>query len=1462
MAPEQTILFTVLPRGIAVDADRLPVSVYVAPRLTGGDYLGVFDDWLKWTHKLKQNGLNLTFQCGAKHKTLPIDRQPLRPDLWEQLFHEDTLVRSHTFDDYTDRPILSYSMRQALSALKAIYQEASLSLALPDQPGQLGKERQTNRSRLHDLIEGMEVNWNGREAKSWREAVRIRKGSKNSIALQQALSGPLDQEGLIIAQPDATAKKRIAVPFAVFHHMPTPSYKDHPIADDLDTENLLDFHQALSALNSYPELMRALGLVFDLELPREFVTETGPNPFGTLSIDQVKPGWSWSLVTHTTPLATAYIHQQLGQHRFFLTAPRFLSGQESPITILGLLNLDPNQFGLAQVDVDGGMHKTIMLAETFNPPPGHNLDPDARPGPAPHPEVFDPGATLPALRSGGFSLFADRRALQLLDTLLQGKAFNDALVNNGQQARPFFAEDLARGYRIDIWDSRTQDWHSLHLRNGAYQVGDLAYTPDVEPEEGFIQSAATQPAPGAEPETDDLYLHEAIARWAGWSLSAPMPSKHLSRYPNPKDAVPRDDEPDKFAEDQPDTPFKLTGRFKVAPNSLPRLSFGVRYRLRARAVDLAGNGLKVDDPLADLLAGSFALPLDPGGFTYLRYEPVAAPLVVLRDPAGVTTPGSAVDRLVIRTFNADPSQDTVLADTSAADRHILPPRTTVEMGERLGMFDDASGKLKSDPTTWQLISKRDAGELHSASIKIAGKTDDYPLEPSDRIDELPYLPDPLSGGAALRDLPGTPSETTGSAAPGAGPADSVKYIQLSDPNPRPGSATLISFNGETDWQKMVGFRLVLSEPQPGQTDMRPSWDPVNRALTVYLPKGQVAVTPLSSHLSVEDLKLMGIWQWLRQYIELVTIFQPRPQYLQPGTAVDQIAHILQRAVEGGHWMLTPPRLLTLVHAVQQPVGRPRFQPLDVEYQSRYEGSNPLQTAPDRGRKDPAELAAVTAWRRPGETDAYLLGALAVHAASTGKIDLQADWQDPVDDLSQKTWTLTNQSVHVDELRLPTLSEGYLTASGKDGRQNGYYDPEHDQVAFVRSGDWTGTPGGKMLTFHDAAPRHLFNDTRRHVVRYTAVATTRFQEYFPTDQAGGFTRSSDPLVVDVPASARPLAPDVAYVLPTFGWERQTETNLKRSVRFGGGLRVYLQRPWFSSGEGELLGVALWNPSNGILDAAQRDKYKAFFTQWGMDPIWQTGDLSGAPDIHNFPDAFALDQRVSLEESTAHMNGQPGRVDVVGFEPQFDESRGLWFADLTINTFSETYMPFIRLALVRYQPHALADARISRVVLANFAQLTPDRSAMVTADPYHPQVLRVTVSGVSPRGPQPVEHGEPKPAVIPARPTQIQVRVQKRTPAIQSDLGWQDVGTDVAVVQPNWDGPVVGQPDLALWTGAVIFTKPVKADEFRLVITEHEFVSADYSLVTPSRGKLARQKATAPSRIIYSEIFPLDSALIQA
>jgi hypothetical protein len=1444
MAATQTVLFTVVPRGISVNPDTLPVSVFVSPRLVGENNLGAFPDWVNWTSQLKELGLVLTFHSGTRHVDVPIDTAPLQPNLWAALFNRETLVRSRTFDDYSKHGIISFSMRESLSALKAVYQEAGVVLALPARSGDEQEAgRGGNRRALSNLIDGLDVHWDRDRAKRWRQVVRHRNSSVGTtFSPSHALNGPLDGEGLITTTRNPAAFQGVAVPFAVYHHMPTP---DREIAGDVAIDpNAFDFHQALSSLESHPELLRALGLIFDVSLPKDFLSETAIGSFNRVSVE--KTSFSWRVPTKSPPLETAYCYFAAGPNHFFLTASRTMAPGSAPAQVIGLLNLDPERFGLAQVDVDGGMHKAIMLAETWsNPDPERNLDAGVTPEQAPHPEVYDPEATLPSLRSGGLQLYTDGRGLHVLDSIQQSKAFNDALEAGGAQPRPFFSEDLVRGYRLDVWDSATSTWHSLHQRTGDYEIGEERIPFHTKMEEGFQQLAVTQPAPGADPADKDLYVHEAIARWTGWSLSAPMPGKALSRFGDPDKAVPPDgDDPD-YRTDEAITPYKVRATYKVIPASLPRLKFGRRYRIRARTVDLAGNSMQLGEPLAEALAAVMALPRDPDGFTYMRYEPVAAPLVVIRDELAVTSPGSAVDRLVIRTFNAHPSQDDVPAILTAGDRHILPPRTSVEMAERLGMFDDAAGKLKSDAVTYQLAADRDAAELPHAAIEVAGKTDNYPIITDESTPALPYLPDPLSRGAALRDLPGSTTFSIGSATPGAGAAAPIDYQVLDDPNPRPGSASLIGFNPSGDWQQTTGFRLVLSEPQPSATDMRPLWDPAGRVLTIFLPKGQTTVTPLSSFVAINDLKLMGMWQWLREFIDRATILGAQPEQLLPGFPVDQIAYVLQRAVEGGHWMLTPPRLLALVHAVQQPIGTPLFTALHVDHEDLSYDQNPLQTARLRGRPDPAELGAISAWRLPGGTDAFLMGALKIHGASTTQVDLFAEWIDPVDDPKAPGPDQTQSKGHVDSLPLPRLSEGYLRAPGKDYRTVGYYDPEHDQIAMVRSGDRASWASTYDLVFAQAAPRHLLNDTKRHRVSYTATAASRFREYFPQDQNLDFTRSSLPVLVDVPASARPLAPEVVYVVPTFGWQRQTDTNLKRSVRFGGGLRVYLERGWYSSGEGELLGVALWSSANGILDEHQRDKFKPFITQWGMDPIWQTANLSYVPGISNFPDAVESDFGVSLEESSAAKSPtEPGRVDVVGFMPQFDETRKLWFADLTVNL-GQTYSPFIRLVLVRYQPHALDDARISRAVLAGFSQLTPDRAATVTADPHHPRTLRVTVSGVAPRGPRPEGPGEPRPA----RPTHVEVHVQQRSSA-GGDLVWDDVPAAVATVTQLYEGPGLNQADLGLWFGAVTFSATPGPGQFRLLVEEFEYISANYTA----------QGRQAPGRLIYAETFDVDSALV--
>lgn len=1463
----QKIQFTVMPRGISLDAATAPVSVYVSPRLYEDDRLGAFPDWLTWTRNLQDQGLALTFRAGARTLTLPVDTAPLRPDLWEQMFNAKTFVRSHTFDDYTRRAIFTYPLRYALSMIKTIYQKAGVVLALPDR-GEGDDERQggsQNRRLLNGLLTGLQENWDDKLGLRWRNELR-------DLGVEHLASfyAPLYTQDNIGADgtfnpipPDADLpyRKQMLMQHAVFRHIPPgKSLKDNPP----DFDKLIDFHQALSSLNSYPALLRALGLVFDFDLPDKFV-DPAPSDLGRLGVSDV-PKHAWRLghteVPPQLPIwETAYVYLRDSAHhtRWFATAPSVLGDAAPELESFGLLNLDPLRYGLAQVDVDGSLHKNIILAETWQK--------GQSPAPGDHPEVFDPSATLPALRSGGLSLFADGRALKLLTTFQQQKEFDDAFEKNQPTKRPFYAEDLIHGYRLDIWDSLTLKWHSLHWRKSKYDIGALSFEPNEKgkkpgEEEGFTQLAATQAAPDpAKPTPDDLYLHEAVARWAGWSLSVPMPGKPLSSDPDPDKAL-HNPNPN-----EPATPFKMQTHYHPVKGSLPALRFGRRYRLRARVVDICGNSLGLDEPVTDFLTGlGFALPPDPEGFVYLRYEPVTAPVLVVRDEHALTDPGSQIDRLVIRTYNADPSKDSLAADLTGNERHLVPPRTSVELAERLGMFDDPSGKLVDSQPMYDLISARDKGDLPQVDITVSGKKQSFPLIAGDRV-AIPYLPDVLSRGAAFRDLPGAPEASVGSVDNPDDPTGKVKYTLLGDPNPRPGSATLVSFGGADDWTKMASFRLALDESGPALR--APEWDGSTHKLTVFLPKGTTTVTALSSYMQTDDLKRMGVWQWLREFIDRITVDQPAVDFLQVGAPLDAIDHILQRTVEGGHWMLNPPRLVTLVHAVQQPLGAPAFAEITVQHQpygdpSRYpydETVNPdstvLQTEPEKAPTAETELAPITAWRKPGSIEAFLMGGLAVHAASTSRVDLHAEWQDPVDDISKPRHNGDNNveshSGQVDTIPLNSTTGG-LIATGPDlnARQVAYYVPGRDLLCFVRNGDELGNlpshePSWDQTIDVDAAPRHHLNDTRHHRITYTAISTSRFVDYFPADQAGGFTRTSAPVIVDVPASTRPDAPQIAYIVPTFGWQRQTQTNLKRSVRFGGGLRVYLERPWFSSGEGELLGVTTFDYlSNSSFD---RDRWKSYATQWGGDPIWKTPGLNRLPQTENFPDAEATQVALSLDAPA------PGRVNVAGFPVEFDEERQLWFADLTINTESLTYAPFVRLALVRYQPHALPDAMLSRVVIADFAQLTPERSAIVTADPYHSHRLSVTVSGVAPKGPLPeIVGGQTDDQVN--KPTLITVTVQQREPSIQGELGWVDVPDGVATIA---DLTGSAKSDLIRWTGTVDFVNAVEPGKYRILIREFEYISANYVVTEPAPPN-ARPHHFHPKRLIYAETMQVDSALI--
>ena len=79
----------------------------------------------------------------------------------------------------------------------------------------------------------------------------------------------------------------------------------------------------------------------------------------------------------------------------------------------------------------------------------------------------------------------------------------------------------------------------------------------------------------------------------------------------------------------------------------------------------------------------------------------------------------------------------------------------------------------------------------------------------------------------------------------------------------------------------------------------------------------------------------------------------------------------------------------------------------------------------------------------------------------------------------------------------------------------------------------------------------------------------------------------------------------------------------------------------------------------------------------------------------------------------------------FTPRFDVDHETWFCDVEIVA-GMAPEPFMRLGLVRYQPYAPAELRVSEPVV-EWLQIPQQRTVAVSVDPNEPRRIRVNVSG---------------------------------------------------------------------------------------------------------------------------------------
>ncbi|MGI8573778.1 MAG: hypothetical protein ACR2MA_00220 [Egibacteraceae bacterium] len=1371
MTIAQVIQWIALPDGAHGDGTTLRLSVFVAPRLRTdeADTLAPFTDFLDWPARLRDPetafAVELSDPGGAAAPTTAaatVASDPPDSALWQALFDVTTPVRPFTFDDYADRPFVTYSVGAVQNTLRRAY--AAAALAAPDALPRTRAAADRDGERPADLVRILSELLGLRGGRLYEgvadgdeldERIAGLLAAARSDAARRRGNPALRGGPLLEPLPSDGSTSRDFERALLFHRRPgepvdLPADRDAAVAHFAAG---VDAHQMFSALGDHPALLRRLGLVFDLDVAADDVPEAFVSAPLTL---RVVPTWSTSLDpgqhVDVAPW-TAYAHQRVADETFFAAAPRTpnpAAPSDAPPT--GLMGLPEDEFSLTQIDVDGAALKVLNLVATVD-----RVAARATPDEWPLGESGEAG--LPTLRTGGLALLHSDRAGDLQQRFGRSLQLNGALEAGVPPV--FHAEDLTRGYRLDIRDSTAQRWLSAHERVATYEVADFAPTIDAVRDEGAFQvSLAEPPTPfGGQPDPNaEVYVHEALVSWDGWSLAAARPGKSISADPR----APAEGEPDTQPQrvvNEPLTTMGLSVQTRARAGTLPRLRFGRAYRVRVRTVDLAGNGPTPAEADRHLDLAATDTPVVPAtdAFAFLRFEPVPPPALVPRARYGE---GQSLLRMVVRS-DADRTVDQYTEEFNASelvaggghdlyqahdDRHVAPPKAALQLIELHGCLDDVVGSDGAEPDGARraalqaayALAAREAGSLDDPSLpgaEVVELRDDseprqrYVVHPEAQL-TLPYLPDPLATGAMFFGLPGQPE-------------DKPFHVDVTGPT----------------WHEAMPFLFRLVEgAQP------PQWDGATRALTVSLPQAATASFRVASVFG-GDLGESGMFQWC-----LETLPDPSP--------------VIEAAEANRCWLLTPWHNGELVHAVQRPLTQPTFDVLEVQ-------------------------------RDRDAINAELFGLVVVHAPSTDKVDLMAAWSESVDDPARPG--PERRDAHAAVFALP-LAVAATESADIDPHEIPFSLRDRDETALLSFS--TVIAGSRGL----AAPTaHTFGDTRHRRVAYRIVATTPFREYFPaewTAQPELLSQTSESVALDVPSSAPPASPDVRVVVPTQGWEID-EPDVRR--RRGGGLRVYLGRPWFSSGDGELLGVVL-----GGSPLSPSSSTYPFVTLLGRDPV-----RAGAPvelaSVAAFRNATTVADRVRLLEVT-------DLVTVVGFQPVYDARTRRWFCDIDLDT-AHAYFPFVRLALVRYQPHALSDCHTSSVILADIVQTLADRTLTIVRDASTPDTVQLSVTGPSYtaiRGPNGVRTDDP----ALGRVTAV---IERRDPAIAEDLlAWRAVnGTEVELARRLDDS-------IATWTGNVVIGQEGDDGPRRIRVIERDHLAADPE--TADADGLT-------GRIVYADAVPL-------
>ena len=824
------------------------------------------------------------------------------------------------------------------------------------------------------------------------------------------------------------------------------------------------------------------------------------------------------------------------------------------------------------------------------------------------------------------------------------------------------------------------------------------------------------------------------------------------------------------------------------------------------------------------LPGPLPLPLPVVITTprpYLRWAPVPPPTLVARSEL---TTGEQLGVLVVRSG--------VPGSPVTSERHVVPAKGTQMDAETAGHFDAAIGSTDAAAQkAAYAIALAERGTLLDQLIPSLDDANATRQQPGISLASRPGA-DP-STAVTLDEITARRDTPLGEGQYVVHDVDDLVLPYLPDPHaagvafvfydagaphlmsePRALQSVVLPFPGP--WPRLEPLRLVLI----GGEVLGATLD--GRVVTVTVPAGEQVRVAMSSSLRREDLDVFGLWR-----SHPASAVNPE----DPGTTAAQMvaADVLApAAVRGWTWWLTPSTPMRFVHAVPAPVRVPTLLGLHCLPRTR------------------------------ALTVAQLVGVADVHGASTDRVVVRAAWSEWVDDLAADGPQRVDRSLVVVDSPVGAHERwGLLWLV--------------DFQTFGASTVSTTLADGQ-IGLHRA--RATFPDTHRRSLTCTPSATTRYAEFFTAGQlpaADDPALAGAPVTVEVPSSDRPAAPDIADTVPLLQWETEAEPDQPFAIRRTrrSGARIWLRRPWFSSGDGELLAVVL---SGG------HDEPDGTISLLGRDPIYIGASVTDGtrPPLVELPQLLlqtvggavvpraARPVTPSLPQVLVDVDGQP-TAQIVGYQPEFHPCRGLWFVDVAMDDVPALW-PFVRLAVARYQASSIDGCTLSPVTLTSWVQPLPARTCTVSRP--DAGTVRVTLTGTMAalRESRPAPDTSDPDADTPtgqlaaldallALSRTVDVHLQM-LPEGGSDLQWTTVASKqlrLVGMGTEFDFHVTWAGDLALPEqpdSPVELRAPGSNERWRVLVEENELLDSDAPGVANSQGL-----TTQVPRVVYADTVQL-------